>query len=188
MSYNENSYTVSGDTDSIHSSLVGWYSERTSISEDLMSKEQIEARVLELYKNNDTMRSLIDKHVDAIVGSKVSLESLIDYEALNISREDAVEWSKTVESEFNNYAHSPENWISATRSMSFTELMRACAKQEIMTGEVFVAKEWYQSPLGYKTCFNVISSHRVKSPVDYNGTIQDASKIFHGIQLDKRGA
>jgi lambda family phage portal protein len=94
-------------------------------------------------------------------------------------------WQRLVEGEFSRWANSPENWISADRSMDFTQMMRTLARVNIMTGEMFFSREWRQSPIGYNTCFNVFSPNRVKTPNKLQGENQ---RVFHGIEFDEYGA
>lgn len=170
-------------TNEFDKAIMLWRAELNQLDKDLKAKDTIEARVHDLYRNNDLMRGLVEKQVDTVVGSKVMLQALPDYEGLGVSREDAIFWAKVVESEFHNYVHSPENWISADRSMDFTQMCRQVERSKIFTGEVFASREWRGSPLGYNTCFQVISSNRVKSPKNFT-----RNRVFHGVELDRYGA
>lgn len=161
--------------------LILWRTEINELNDDLKSKEQIESRILDLYRNNDLMRGLVEKMVDTVVGSKVTLQSMPDYEALGVSRDEALRWQKIVEREFHQYADSPENWISADRSMDFTQLCRQAYRSKIFTGEITASLEWrYSKENGYKTCINVFSPNRIKSP-------PQTTQAFFGIELDNYG-
>lgn len=160
--------------------IMLWRAEIKQLENDLRAKEQIEARVIDLYRNNDLMRGLVEKMVDTVIGNKVILQAIPDYEGLNVSREDALEWAKIVEREFHNYVDSPENWVSADRSMNFTQMCRQAYRSKIFTGEITASREWRASPLGYKTCFNVFSPSRIKTP-------SQNTTAWFGIELDRYG-
>lgn len=161
--------------------IIKWQKQIDELEDDLKSKEQIEARIFDLYRNNDLMRGLVEKMVDSVVGSKVALQSMPDYEALGVKRDEALRWQKIVEREFHNYVDSPENWISADRSMDFTQLCRQAYRSKIFTGEITASLEWrYSQGDGYKTCINVFSPNRIKTP-------PQNSQAFFGIELDNYG-
>jgi lambda family phage portal protein len=170
--------------DEFDKSIMLWKVDINQLENDLKSKEKIEARLYDLYRNNSLFRGMIEKQVDAVVGSRVSVQCLPEYEALGATREQAMAWQKIVEGEFHRYAYSPENWISSDRSMDLTQLIRVAYRSKLMTGEIFASREWRTSPIGYNTCFNVFSSHRVKSPKNSGKD----EKVFHGIEFDEFGA
>ena len=177
--YSNSSFDVANE---FRRDVLKWKAEIDTLNQDLLAKEKIEARIYDLYRNNDLFRGLIEKQVDSIVGSKVILQANPNYEALGVTSAEAKQWAKNVEREFHTYVNSPENWITADRSMNFTQLMRSACRMKIMTGEIIASREWRQSPLGYKTCVNLVSSNRVKTPKD------KADKVFHGVELDRYGA
>lgn len=171
--------------DEFDKSIMLWRAELNELDADLKAKDKIEARVYDLYRNDGLMRGLIEKQVETVIGSRVALQAMPDYEYLGVSREDAMAWQSLVEGEFHRYAYSPENWISADRSMDLTQLLRCAYRSKLMTGEIFTSREWRPSPIGYQTCFNVFSAHRVKTPASLKA---DGSRVFHGIEFDEYGA
>lgn len=167
--------------DNADKAIMLWKAEIANLEDDLKSKEQIEARIFDLYRNNDLMRGLVEKMVDTVVGSKVLLQSMPDYEALGVGRDEALRWQKIVEREFHHYVDSPDNWISADRSMDFTQLCRQAYRSKIFTGEITASLEWrYSQPEGYKTCINLFSPNRIKTP-------PQTTDAFFGIELDNYG-
>lgn len=167
--------------DNADKAIMQWKANLNELEEDLKSKDQIEARVGDLYRNNDLMRGLVDKMVDTVVGSKVVLQSMPDYEALGVDRDEALKWQKIVEREFHQYADSPDNWVSADRSMDFTQVCRQAYRSKILTGEITASLEWrYSQPNGYKTCVNLFSPSRIKTP-------PQNTTAFFGIELDQYG-
>ncbi len=167
-------------TNEYDTAIMLWKAEQATLEKDLKSKQKIEDRIMDLYRNNDFMRSLIEKQVDTTVGTKVTLQATPDYQALGVTMEEANAWAKKVENEFHNYADSVENWISADRSMTFTQMCRQAYRSFLFTGEITASREWRPSPLGYKTCFQVFSPSRIKTP-------QGNTSAVFGIDLDKYG-
>ena len=176
--------------DELRRDIMLWRAEKDALDQDLKDKCAIEARVYDLYRNNDLFRGLVEKQVDTIVGSKMILQCKPDYEALGATPADAKEWCKMTEREFHNYADSPENWISADRSMDFTQMCRSATRSKIFTGEILASREWRASPLGYKTCFALASTDRLRSPKNNQGILDGKTfrDVFHGIEFDKYGA
>lgn len=168
--------------DDLDKALLLWRADMNNLEKDLKAKEKIEARAYDLYRNNDLMRALVEKQVDALVGSHVTLMAQPDSEGLGASQQEALDWQKIVEREFHTYAHSPDNWISADRSMDLTQLLRTAARSYIMTGDIFSSREWRKSPITYNTCFQVVGSHRVKTPKNVGD-----GKVFYGIEFDEFG-
>lgn len=177
--------------DNFDRALASWQAEIDTLQEDMRDKCRIESLVYDLYLTNDLFRGLIDKHVDTIVGSKVILQCNPDYESLGATPADAKEWCKIVEREWKKYADCEEGWITADRSGTFTELMRSATKHLYFTGEIFGGREWRASPLGFKTCFSLVSSNRIETPKSSDVISDPANEtrdIFHGIEFDRFGA
>lgn len=169
-------------------SLIAWRAERKSLEDDLASKERIEDRLWDLYRNNDNFRGLIEKQIDFNLGATVRLQSMPDHEGLGVDREQARAWAKECERRFHNYVDSPENWISADRTMDFTQMMRSAERQRLLTGEILGSREWRRSPLGFSTCVQLISSSRLKNPSN-KATVSTISssknRVSFGIEMDR---
>lgn len=177
-------------------SVIFWRAEMDLLDSDLKSKDRIEARVYDLYRNNDLMRGLIEKQIDFAVGSTVRLQSMPDYESLGVTEDEAREWGRQCARAFHNYVDSPENWVSSDRTMDWVQMIRSAERMRIMTGEIFASREWRRSPLGFSTCYQLISPKRVKSPSSTRARANDensgssagsgnSSKVFHGIEMDR---
>lgn len=168
--------------DEFDKSIMLWRAELNNLDRDLKAKDKIEARAWDLYRNNSLMRAMVDKQVNTIVGSKTSLQAMPDYEYLGVTRQEAMDWQGLVEREFDLWAHSNENFITADRSMNLTELLRVAQRTKLMTGEITVSREWRPSVIGYSTCFNLFSPNRIKTPNTPN------DRTFYGIEFDTFGA
>lgn len=168
--------------DDMDKSLMLWRVDMNNLEKDLSAKDKIEARAYDLYRNNELMHALVEKQVDALVGSHVTLMSQPDWEALGVTQAEGMAWAARVETEYHTYAHSPDNWISADRSMDLTQMLRSAARSLIMTGEIFSSREWLKSPVTYNTCFQLVSSGRVKTPKNYRD-----GAVFYGIEFNDYG-
>lgn len=168
--------------DLMNKDLVRWKTQQADLREDLCAKDKIEAHVFDLYRNNAFIRGLIEKKVDALVGPRVRLQAMPDHLSLGVSKEEAQEWSRDAERLFHEYAYSPENWISANRTMDFNQIVRSAARYYVMTGEIMCSREWRTSPLQFNTCFNLISPSRVKQPQN------PRRRTIAGIEIDSFGS
>lgn len=166
-----------------HKAMSLWNPKLYRTEELTKEKGKIEARVLDVARNNPAVSGAIRTQVDSIVGSKFRLALRPDNRRLGLTKDQIDDWVKSVESEFTAYAESPECWIDARRQRTFTDLIRMSATMDIHHGEFFATKEWQTSPLGYKTCFNTIDPTRVCPPED-----ERADDFDFGIRRNSFGA
>lgn len=180
-----------------------WRVEQRTLEQDLKDKEKVEARIYDLYKNNDLVRALIDKYVDNLVGKRVILQATPDYKTLGVTKVEAETWAQNVERRFQTWADNPENWISANQNSDFTGLCRHAATQEVIHGEILATREWKRTPVGFATCVQMVTPSRLKNPPSVDASASNATggklepnpvdqngnrKIFEGIEFDRYGA
>lgn len=161
-----------------HKALALWQPRVVDGDQSAKEKPAIEGRVLDVIRNDPRVAGAVRAQVDTIVGSSFRLALRPDIKALGVSREDQKAWVSSVEREWENYSENPECWIDARREMTFSDMVRMVIMQDAIHGEAFLSKEWLDSPLGYKTCFNIIDPMRIKS------SSQDA---VHGIRRNPAG-
>lgn len=168
----------------MHKALANWRPYMLSPDKMAREKGQMEARILDAARNNPTIAGAIRSQVDGIVGSKFRLAMRPDGKKLGLTPDQLKDWCDQVEYEFTCYAESPECWIDARRERTFTDIIRMVASQDLYHGEFFASKEWRVSPLGYKTCFQVIDPTRV------DGCPEGANELQWslGIRRDAFGA
>lgn len=169
----------------MHKAMAQW--NPTLLSPDKMAQEKgpMEARILDAARNNPAIAGAIRSQVDGIVGSKFRLAMRPDGKKLGLSPDQMKDWADQVEYEFTCYAESPECWFDARRERTFTDMIRMVASQDLYHGEFMASKEWRTSPLGYKTCFQVIDPTRVDGCPD--GANDDGAWAL-GIRRDDYGA
>lgn len=161
-----------------HKALKLWQPSLVDGDKSAREKPSIEARVLDVVRNNPFLAGAVRAQVDTIVGSRFRLALRPDWKALGVSRDASKAWVSQVESEWEAYAENPECWIDARREMTFSDMVRMIIMQDAMHGEAFIAKEWLTSPLGMKTCFQIVDPMRIKST---------NSEAVHGIRRDPAG-
>lgn len=167
--------------------LASWRPRLQSADNDMLDeKETVEARALDLVRNNGIAAGAVASRKDRIVGSKFRLVLRPDYRALGIDRDALRDWARVVEGEFNAWANDPMCAVDAQRKRTFTELLRDAEASRFIHGESFLSREWRFMPFSgtqYATCFMLIEPERVCSPPDALD-----SKIRAGIELDSWGA
>ena len=169
----------------MHKAMANW--KPLLLSPDKMAQEKgpMEARILDAARNNPAIAGAIRSQVDGIVGSKFRLAMRPDGKKMGLSSEQMKDWADQVEYEFTCYAESPECWFDARRERTFTDMIRMVASQDLYHGEFFASKEWRTSPLGYKTCFQIIDPTRIDGcPEGAN----DNGQWALGIRRDSFGA
>jgi len=170
-----------------HKDVAKWHSTLATMRSDLCDKWAIENRAYDLYRNNDYMRGMVEKQVDAIVGPKTNVQLMPNHKEFGVSKQEAQAWARNAEDILHSYIHSPENWVSSNRVMDFTQFARSLARYNILSGEMMVSREWRPSPMGINTCFNLISPKRVRNPnIGSFGASQP--RMVEGIELDRYGA
>lgn len=143
-------------------------------------KRPIEARVLDAVRNNPFLAGAIRAQIDTIAGARFRLAMRPDYKMLGIDRTAAKDWVRQCEAEWEAYAESPDCWIDVRREMTFSDMVRMVIRMDAIHGEGFASKEWQGSPLGYKTCFQIIDPLRVRAD-------QDSETIKNGIERSDAG-
>jgi lambda family phage portal protein len=143
-------------------------------------KRPIEARVLDAVRNNPFLAGAVRAQVDTIVGARFRLAMRPDYKALGIDREASKSWVRQVEGEWDAYAENPECWIDVRREMTFSDMVRMTIRMDAIHGEAFAAKEWQTSPMGYKTCFQIIDPLRVQAD-------NESDRTRNGIERTETG-
>jgi lambda family phage portal protein len=146
-------------------------------------KRPIEARVLDAVRNNPFVAGAVRSQVDTIVGSRFRLALRPDYKLIGVDRAASKQWVSQVEGEWDAYAENPECWIDVRREMTFSDMVRMSIRMDAIHGEAFVAKEWQTSPIGYKTCFQLIDPLRVQAENDNERTRNGIERTEAGVPI-----
>lgn len=170
------------------SRLSGWVPALRSADSDLLpAKETIDARAVEMVNNDAYIQNGVRTQLDSVIGSHFQLIARPNELALKLDSTWATEFREYVESRFEAWANSPENYVDSTRHNNFTELVRLATCVAITTGEMLGIAEWdkyFSSNSPYRTSIRLVDSARLSNPGDMLPT---DLLMRRGVQLDKRG-
>jgi lambda family phage portal protein len=150
-------------------------------------KHQMDARALDMQRNDGYVVGAINIRRDSIVGSQYTLNAQPDYEALGADEAWAEEFQRVVESKFNLWAESPECWPDAARLNTLTGLVRLAITTHFTTGEVLATVEWLRSAAErrpFNTAIQMIDVDRLSNP---NG-MSDTKYLRGGVERNQYGA
>ena len=140
-----------------------------------------------------------------IVGAGLRLKSNIDRETLGLSQEQAEEWQKRVQAEFNLWAQRKQA-CDATGVNNFYGMQQLVCLSWPMSGDVFaLVKRAEPTPLmPYSLRLHILEADRVRTPTDAmavggpginslssgmtTGKTAAGNFIYDGVEVDKNGA
>lgn len=166
--------------------LALWDTPNLSADMDILAdKDLLDARSIDMVKNDAYVMGGINVHRDSIVGSQYLLNLKPNHEMLGLSPEWAEEFQKVTEAEWAMYAEGPECWIDASRKNTFTGLLRLGIASWGMTGEILATAEWIKGGgRPFNTAIQAIDPSRLSNP-DFQ---MDSRFLRRGLHLDKYGA
>lgn len=134
-------------------------------NEILSDKDTLDARSLDLQRNDGYIHGAIQGQKDSIVGAFYRLNSQPDHEYLGLDEVWAEEFQKAVESRFNLVAESQDYWLDASGRLTFSEMLRLGLGVSIMSGENLATVEWIRdSNRPFKTAIQMIDPIRLDNP------------------------
>lgn len=174
--------------DRFDSALALWSPPMQSADADVLpDKEMGDARARDMLRNDAYVQGASNLHKDNIVGAQFLLNARPDSRAI-FGKYDEVfedEFQQEVELLFDLYAESPNNWIDASRTNTFTSLVRLAVGVHLAGGEVLATSEWDRSAAGeFKTMVQMIDADRLSTPDKY----RNDPDVRAGIRFDRNGA
>ena len=140
-----------------------------------------------------------------IVGAGLRLKSTIDRDTLGLTQEQAEEWQKRVQAEFNLWAQRKQS-CDATGVNNFYGMQQLVCLSWPMSGDVFaLVKRAPSTPLmPYSLRLHILEADRVRTPTDAKavggsvvnslssgmttGKTEAGNYIYDGVEVDKNGA
>lgn len=170
------------------SSMTLWDTPMQSADADILPDKDIgEGRIRSLQRNDAYVQGGAALQKDNIVGAQFMLNAR-PATRLVFGKDDDVweeEFQTEIEEMFDLYADSPDNWIDASRSNNFTQLIRMGVGIHLMSGEILAAAEWdSRSASEFNTCIQMIDLDRLST--DPMSRMDPAVRA--GIRFDKNGA
>lgn len=194
-SFRNSGYDESGASRS-KNSMKGWRARSLTPQEDIdQNLPTLRQRSRSLFMSAPLATSAIKTNRTNIVGQGLRLKSTIDAEFLHMTHEQAQEWQRAAEREFNFWAS--KKLCDATRVNNFYEIQQVACLNWLMNGDACCLIEYDKSakkyfPYGLR--LHLIESDRVSTPQSA-GTYVDLmarnpetkNRIFNGVEVDSRG-
>lgn len=164
--------------------LSGWNPGAGSADEDTIADlPTLRARSRDLARNAPIATGAIAGQVTHVIGTGLSLQSDIDAAALGMSEEQAADWRRTTEREFEMWAESI--FADVCRRLTFYGLQDLAFRSHLESGDAFALLTKRESPgWPYRFAVQMIEADRVSNP----GRARDTEKIVGGVELDAFGA
>lgn len=132
-----------------------------------------------------------------VVGNGLRLKSTINRQVLGMEQEQAEEWQRHTEAEFELWA-SRKNACDATGMNDFYGIQQLCLVSWLASGDVFgLIKRYDSTPLQpYSLRLHIIEADRVRTPTNninitypsYTiGKTESGNTIFDGVEIDNNG-
>lgn len=169
----------------INRELAMWHPAlRSADAEILPEKDSLDARALDLQRNDGYIHGAVQNHKDSIVGGFYRLNSKPNYKHLGLTEEWAEEFQEAVEARFSLASESPDCWFDAAGQMTFSEMIRLAIGTSMMAGESLGTVEWLKGQRRpFKTAIQMIDPIRLSNPYnDFNSPIWKK-----GIRFDRMG-
>ena len=142
-------------------------------------------------------KSAINTNRTNVVGNGLRLKSTINRQALGLSVEQAEEWQKKTEVEFELWA-SRKNACDATGMNDFYGIQQLCLVSWLSSGDVFALVKRYEATKlqPYSLRLHIIEADRVRTPVDAMnhvylnqivGRTKNGNKIYDGVEINNNG-
>jgi lambda family phage portal protein len=166
--------------------LAAWSPIIRSADQDInWDKPQIDARAIDMTRNEGYALGAVNIHKDSIVGGQYVLNALPDWETLGATEAWAEEFQKVVETKFGLWGESAQNWPDASRINTFTSLVRLAVGIHTVCGEVLATAEWITAPgRAFKTAVQMVDVARLSNPYDQ----ADHDDMRRGVRKDSYGA
>lgn len=166
--------------------LATWASPLRSADGHLLSeKDTLDARSMDVERNDGYVRHGIQTHKDSIVGNHYRLSLKPNFELLGLDEVWAEEFQQFVEQWWNAYAESPDCWIDASRHNTFTDMVRLNVALAVVVGENLGTAEWIrEGNRPYSTAIQLIDPIRLSNPDGKS----DSQFLRKGVQMDRYGA
>ncbi len=169
----------------VNRELAMWHPAlRSADAEILPDKDSLDARSLDLQRNDGYIHGAVQNHKDSIVGGFYRLNAKPNFKHLGLNEKWAEKFQEAVEARFSLAAESPECWFDASRQMTFSEMIRLAIGTSMMAGESLGTAEWIKSGRRpFKTAIQMVDPIRLSNPY---GEINDLN-WRKGIRFDPRG-
>ena len=149
-------------------------------TDDLPYLQVLRERSRDRYRNDGLITGAINTKVVSVVGTGLTVQSQVDFEYLGISEEEAVQWEKDAEREFNFVAKSKN--CDASRTQDFYDMQTTVLLSMFISGDVFaLLPKIKRKGTLYQTCIALIEADRVCNEND----VMDSVEVAGGIKTNE---
>lgn len=173
-------------------SMRGWRASSKTPQEDIDKNIPVlRQRSRSLYMSAPLAVSAVKTNRTNIVGEGLRLKSTVDADFLRMTPDQAAEWQRGAEREFELWAQS--KFCDSTRVNNFYEIQQVACMSWLMNGDACVLLE-YEKPtraLPYGLRIHLIESDRVSTPHSTGNNVylyatnpDNGNRIFNGVEVD----
>lgn len=170
--------------------MTGWAPRTGQVDQEhLGSRETIVGRARDLNRNNAVISGGIDRRTEAVVGSKVRLQAMPDFEAMGRDWVWAAKWARQVESQFRVWDRDSRRLCDAERTLTFGQMVETAYRHYFVDGEALAYVEMRERGSAYRTCVRLIDPDRLMNPdgVEDETLLSNGNQMVGGIEIDASG-
>ena len=172
--------------------FLGWVIGGGSPDDDIdLNSATLRQRARDLDMGGGIPRAAVNTEKTTVVGVGLKPKPAIDYEALGMSEEAALEWKKIAKREFDFWAEG--KFCDAAHRKNFYQLQRLAFRSYLVSGDVIALLPMFPSPgTPYTLHVQLLEADRLATP-DSGGesTAQESDsgkgRIIDGVEIDESG-
>jgi lambda family phage portal protein len=158
---------------------------RSADADILPNKHTADARSRDLARNDGYVQSGVNIRKDSIVGALYMLNARPNYVLLGKDEGWAEAFEEEVEAKFTAWAESPNCWVDAARTLTFTAMIRLAVGVHLYGGEVLAVAEWMRdNPRPNRTAIQMVEADRLVTPME----MMNDAQVRGGIRMNRYGA
>lgn len=162
-----------------------WMPRLTSADVEFSAARPVAAgRARELHQTSPYAANAARIHRDNVIGPRFTLAMRPVAKILGISVEQAKEWAKLVEAEWEAYANAPTFDVDAGRSLTWPWMLQQAYLTFLHSGEALGILKGKLGFQGYRTCLLMVEPERLSNPPEKIASIE----CRDGVEVDRDGA
>lgn len=174
--------------------LKGFTARSSSPKEDIdFNNQTLRQRSRMLAMSTPIAKSAINTSRTNVIGLGLKLKSAINHDILGMTAEQAVEWQRRVEAEFDLWAND-KRACDATGMNDFYALQQLAYSSWLASGDVFAIIKRKKPTLFYPYSLRIhlVEADRIRTPGMAGwgtfGRAKNGNRIFDGVEVDDDGA
>ncbi len=171
--------------------FLGWIANGGSPEEDSdLNASTLRWRARDLDMGGGIPRSAVATETTTVIGNGMIPKPNIEYEALGLTKEQALEWERTAKREFSFWAES--KFCDAAERKNFYQLQSLAYRSFLVSGDVIALLPMFQSPgTPYMLHVQLLEADRLSTPGSSGEStsqdLENGGRIIDGVEIDKSG-